>query len=96
MGAPFCVYQDLKKINIDENEVLDILNILAEIGVDGIEAQYLAFGEEKRTWLRTVAEKRNMIYTAGSDFHGSAGRDFMGMEARCVPQWHEIDKNGHT
>lgn len=93
---PFCVYQDLKKINIDENEVLDILNILAEIGVDGIEAQYLAFGEEKRTWLRTVAENRDMIYTAGSDFHGSVGRDFMGMEARCVPQWHEIDKNGHT
>lgn len=47
--------------------------------VDGIEAYYLAFSEEQRKWLRFAAEKRNMIYTAGSDFHGSAGRDCMGI-----------------
>lgn len=77
---PFCVYKDFKKISMEEGEILDTLEVLRKIGVDGIEADYLAFSEERRKWLHTVAENSNLLYTAGSDFHGSTGRDFMGIE----------------
>lgn len=77
---PFCVYKDFKKISIDEKEILDTLDVLSRIDVDGIEAYYLAFDDKKQKWLRAAAESRDMIYTAGSDFHGSIGRDCMGIE----------------
>ena len=45
-----------------------------------MEAYYHAFSKERQNWLYALAKKNNMIYTAGSDFHGSKGRDFMGIE----------------
>lgn len=81
---PFCVYKSFEKINITETEIADSLAVLSKVGIDGIEAYYLAFSDEQRKWLRTEAEIRNMIYTAGSDFHGSTGRDVMGIEIGWV------------
>lgn len=77
---PFCVYKDFRKSSIDKKEVVETLDALLKIGVDGLEAHYLAFSVGQRKWLQTLAENRNMIYTAGSDFHGSIGRDYMGIE----------------
>lgn len=77
---PFSVYKDFIKMGMDENEILSALEVLGRMGLDGIEAYYLAFSEEKREWLRALAENRNMVYTAGSDFHGLIGRESMGIE----------------
>lgn len=79
---PFCVYKDFKKMNLDEKDVLYTLDVLSDAGIDGMEAYYLAFSDKKRKWLYDETVKRNMLYTAGSDFHGSIGRDCMGMEIR--------------
>lgn len=76
------VYKDFKKINLDEKDVLYTLDVLSDAGIDGMEAYYLAFSDKKRKWLYDETVKRNMLYTAGSDFHGSIGRDCMGMEIR--------------
>lgn len=77
---PFCVYKDFKKRSIDKKEVVETLDALLKIGVDGLEAHYLAFSVEQRKWLQILTENRNIIYTVGSDFHGSIGRDYMGIE----------------
>lgn len=77
---PFCVYKDFRKVSINESEILATLEVLSKTGIDGIEACYLAFSDEKRKWLCALAENRNMIYTAGSDFHGLKGRESIGIE----------------
>ena len=77
---PFCVYKQFVKTNITEEEVVAILELLKNTGLDGMEAYYHAFSKERQNWLYALAKKNNMIYTAGSDFHGSKGRDFMGIE----------------
>ena len=77
---PFCVYKQFVKTNITEKEVLSILEILKNAGLDGLEAYYHAFSKEQQNWLYALAKTNNMIYTAGSDFHGSKRRDFMGIE----------------
>lgn len=76
---PFCVYKSFQKISISQKEVLSTLEVLRKQGLDGIEAHYLAFSNEDQKWLYDIARKRNMLYTAGSDFHGSKGRASMGV-----------------
>lgn len=77
---PFYVYKDYTKKSINEEEFLTTLEILKDLGIDGIEAYYSAFDDHRRKWLYSLACSENMIYTAGSDFHGFTGRDFMGIE----------------
>lgn len=76
---PFCVYKNFEKTNINKEEILATLKILRKLGLDGIEAHYLAFSDGERQWLYNIAKNQNMICTAGSDFHGSKGRSCMGV-----------------
>lgn len=82
---PFCVYKNFRKMTLERQEVLAALDALCRIGIDGIEAYYLSFPDEDRKWLCSLSTSRNLIYTAGSDFHGSHGRDRMGIELPCQP-----------
>ncbi|CVI72780.1 error-prone DNA polymerase [Clostridiales bacterium CHKCI001] len=74
---PFCVYQQFQKRKISFMTVQKLLDALQKMGVDGIEADYLDFSEQERKVLREEAKKRMLFITAGSDFHGKAGRDRM-------------------
>lgn len=47
----------------------DIFNEIINLDFDGIEAKYFANTEEDTNYFVEVANKRNMIYTAGSDYH---------------------------
>jgi hypothetical protein len=76
---PFSVYHRFKKGRLSEKEVLASLTYLKSYGLDGLEAYYLDFSQEEREWLRERTEENGLIYTAGSDFHGSVGRDHMGV-----------------
>lgn len=76
---PFNVYNDFEKMSIDRTEVLCILNTLRKMGLDGIEANYLAFSDEQRQWLMDIVENYGLLYTVGSDFHGSVGRNSIGI-----------------
>ncbi len=52
----------------------DIFDEIVVMDFDGIEAKYFANTEEDTDYFIGVAKKRNMIYTAGSDYHN--GYDF--------------------
>lgn len=80
---PFYVYQNFQKVTLTREQILMILNYLNTNnleGLDGLEANYSAFCENDRIWLRDLASNYHLFYTAGSDFHGSPGRDYIGME----------------
>lgn len=74
---PFCVYQQFQKRKISFITVQKLLDVLQNMGLDGVEADYLDFSEQERKLLREEAKKRSLCITAGSDFHGKAGRDRM-------------------
>lgn len=76
---PFCVYHNFEKQSLSQKEVTETLETLQKIGIDGLEAFYRSFEKEKQDWLFQMANSKKMIYTAGSDFHGSKGRDAMGV-----------------
>ena len=44
---------------------------LADEGLDGIEAVYASYSPDERKALRRMAERRGLVWTGGSDFHGS-------------------------
>lgn len=77
---PFHVYKDFKKMRIGQTDVLAALKYMKKMGLDGLEAGYLAFPSEEREWLYQIAADRQMLCTAGSDFHGSKNRSSMGAE----------------
>lgn len=52
-------------------EVLDALvATLRSLGLDGLEAVYAPYTEEERNVLLALADRRDMIVSGGSDFHG--------------------------
>lgn len=77
---PFHIYQSFKKVRISKEQVTAILDYLVSQGLNGVEALYADFSEEDRNWLKELADRRQLFYTAGSDFHGSPGRDTMGLK----------------
>ncbi|CDZ80357.1 Error-prone DNA polymerase [Candidatus Rubidus massiliensis] len=52
-----------------------LLNELLELPFDGIECYYAKFPPEKNSRFLKIAEKKNLIATGGSDFHGSIKPD---------------------
>ncbi|OUP50400.1 PHP domain-containing protein [Lachnoclostridium sp. An181] len=81
---PFCVYHHFQKVQISRQDIDTILSYLTSIGLDGLEADYLAFSETDRQWLRALAARFGCFYTAGSDFHGANGRDIMGVDSKST------------
>ena len=52
----------------------NIFNEIILMDFDGIEAKYFSNKEEDTEYFIKVAKERNLIYTAGSDYH--VGYDF--------------------
>ncbi|MDQ3704611.1 MAG: PHP domain-containing protein [Chloroflexota bacterium] len=52
------------------NNVEDVLPVLVEAGLDGLEVYYGEYDSLTKSWLRSLAEKYALICTGGSDFHG--------------------------
>ena len=44
---------------------------LADAGFDGIEAVYGSYTPDERRWLARLAERRGLVATGGSDYHGT-------------------------
>jgi hypothetical protein len=51
--------------------LINRLPIWIDYGLDGIESDYCMHSIQVRDRLRAIALKNNLIYTGGSDFHGS-------------------------
>jgi predicted metal-dependent phosphoesterase TrpH len=52
-------------------QVDDLVAQLAEAGLDGIEAIYSRHSPAERAFYAEIAERRNLLVTGGSDYHGT-------------------------
>ncbi|MBR5598158.1 MAG: PHP domain-containing protein [Lachnospiraceae bacterium] len=77
---PFFVYHNFQKKEISFSEVNTILSMLMEHNIDGIEANYFDFSILQQQQLKNLALEKQLIYTCGSDFHGSSHRNHMGID----------------
>lgn len=57
-------------LKLDDNELDEKIKELKEYGLDGIECYNNIHTKEDITKLKEIANKNNMLITAGSDFHG--------------------------
>ena len=73
-------YHLFQKQTLQADEVSVMLNELVRMGLDGLETEYPAFSLPEKSFLNGLAADYQLFTTAGSDFHGSASRNRMGME----------------
>ncbi len=58
-------------ISEDHDEITRIVSSLMECGLQGIEAVYTEHSKELAQFLIDLATSRNLVWTGGTDFHGS-------------------------
>lgn len=80
---PFNIYRRFAKEGLDISQVKACLPRLLGLGLDGLEAYNLDFSEAQRAELAALAGQQGLYCTAGSDCHGFAHRDRMGLP--CSP-----------
>jgi predicted metal-dependent phosphoesterase TrpH len=61
-----------KLITRDRGQLLKIIRGLKEIGLDGIEVYHGKFDKGDVEYYGDLANETNLIFTGGSDFHGSS------------------------
>lgn len=83
---PFVGYHDFQRIPLTQEEILNVVDVLIEAGLDGLETDYLGFSCEQQAWLRQTAERKGLFRTAGSDFHGSPSRNRIGVMVDSQPE----------
>jgi 3',5'-nucleoside bisphosphate phosphatase len=78
-------------ITQDRAILTGILDELCGMGLDGVEAFNNVCGEQESNYLRGYAEKRGLVWTGGSDYHGieegismGIGRGSMAVPYSCV------------
>ena len=71
----------------------EIIDALCDMGLEGVEAYNNICGDQESAFLRDYAEKKGMVWTGGSDYHGieegismGTGRGNMAVPYRCVEQ----------
>ncbi|MCF7810576.1 PHP domain-containing protein [bacterium] len=69
--------------------LLSRLPVWIEFGLDGLESDYCIHSLKERDRLRALALENNLIYTGGSDFHGSIKpQNALG----CGPEGTKVDE----
>jgi sugar phosphate isomerase/epimerase len=58
------------RLSSDE-EVEHAIDELAELGLDGVEAVYSRHSAAERANFATIAARKGLLVTGGSDYHGS-------------------------
>ncbi|MBE6752064.1 MAG: PHP domain-containing protein [Ruminococcaceae bacterium] len=61
----------LHQTKFDFNQLDKLLGELKSYGLNGIEGYYTEYTDEHIKEFRTLAQKHNLFYSGGSDFHGS-------------------------
>lgn len=77
LAHAFFSYKDYEVIKNSEKEVLELINYLCELGIEGLEVFYSKYSKAQTEYLLEIARKNNLMITAGSDFHGSPLRKEM-------------------
>ncbi|WP_058486113.1 PHP domain-containing protein [Defluviitalea phaphyphila] len=57
--------------NLSNEELVKLINNLKKEGLDGIEAIYSLYSKEEEEYIKSLANKFNLLITGGSDFHGT-------------------------
>ncbi len=55
----------------DPEELKGLVEELARLGLEGLEAHYGEYSPEQRAWLARLASSVGLVATGGSDYHGS-------------------------
>jgi predicted metal-dependent phosphoesterase TrpH len=78
-------------ITADRDTLTGIIDTLCGMGLDGIEVYNNVCGEIESGFLKAFAEKKGLVWTGGSDFHGieegismGSGRGSMAVPYSCV------------
>ncbi len=58
------------KLKLEPAAFLELLSVLCDAGLQGIEAYYSTHSKEEMAWYCEIAEKHGLFCTCGSDFHG--------------------------
>lgn len=77
LAHAFFSYRDYDIINNTQQDVSSLIDYLCDIGIEGIEVFYSRFNKSQVEWLLKKATSKNMMITAGSDFHGTPSRNTM-------------------
>ncbi len=86
----------------NEREPLSrVIEELVEMGLDGLEVFNNVCSEQDSAYLRNFAEKRGMVWTGGSDYHGieegicmGTGRGSMAVPYSCVVDLKRVRNRG--
>ena len=57
-------------ISHTDDTVVNIINILVEVGLDGLELYYPSINIKKKNRYLKIMKKKKLLLTGGSDFHG--------------------------
>jgi len=80
-----------KFISKDENEILQLIQELKELGLNAIEANYAGFKSYEIRKYRSWAKRFNLFITGGSDFHGSNRKNVeIGMQGLDYSQFNKF------
>jgi predicted metal-dependent phosphoesterase TrpH len=78
-------------ISAEREQLTGVIDELCALGLDGLEAYNNICSEQESGWLRSLAEKRGLLWTGGSDYHGieegigiGTGRGGMAVPYACV------------
>jgi 3',5'-nucleoside bisphosphate phosphatase len=78
-------------ITTDRDTLTGIIDQLSAMGLGGVEAYNNVSNEQESSFLRNFAEKRGLVWTGGSDYHGieegismGTGRGSMAVPYSCV------------
>ncbi|HJV65262.1 MAG TPA: PHP domain-containing protein [Geomonas sp.] len=78
-------------ITSDRDQLTGIIDTLCGMGLDGIEVYNNVCGEIESAFLKNLAEKKGLVWTGGSDYHGieegismGSGRGSMAVPYSCV------------
>jgi predicted metal-dependent phosphoesterase TrpH len=72
-------YEIKEKYNLSQEELYELIDSLIENGCDGIEAYHSEYDYEDCQKLYNYAKEKNLVTTAGSDFHRECENEHEGM-----------------
>ena len=77
------------------NIAKELLNIIKNYDLDGLECFYTTFTEEQSKYLLSLCQERNMYISGGSDFHGTrktnhnlgTGNNNLNIDEKYIQDW---------
>lgn len=88
-------------ITSDREPLSRAIEELVEMGLDGLEVFNNVCSDQDSAYLRSFAEKRGMVWTGGSDYHGieegicmGTGKGSMAVPYSCVEELKRVKNRG--